>query len=225
MEASELTSQLFHHVIPINKDSLQACEQGEQFPNKGFWRSKDCHLMCEKEVGEGACPQCLEYLVSSRKTIKAKERRLSKPANVKAPVSKTDPERIKLTLQEQRLKCAELERELNEMRAAIVKTNIEVDHELSNDFTKILNEADDKITPFMSLFWQQQKKLFSSSHTGVRYHPMIIRFCLSLAAESPSCYEELRNSKVLVLPKQRRLKDYRNAIRPQHGFQEEIVQG
>ena len=59
--------------------------------------------MCEKEVGEDACLQCLEYLVSSRKTIKAKERRLSKPANVKAPVSKTDPERIKLTLQEQRL--------------------------------------------------------------------------------------------------------------------------
>ena len=208
VEASELTSQLFHHVIPINEEPLQACEQGEQFPNKGFWRSKDCHLMCEKEVGEGACPQCLEYLVSSRKTIKAKERRLSKPANVKAPVSETDPERIKLTLQEQRLKCAELERELNEMRAAIVKTNIEVDHELSNDFTKILNEADDKITPFMSLFWQQQKKLFSSSRTGVRYHPMIIRFCLSLAAKSPSCYEELRNSKVLVLPSQRRLKDY-----------------
>ena len=115
VEASELTSQLFHHVIPINVDSLQACEQGEQFPNKGFWRSKDCHLMCEKEVGEDACLQCLEYLVSSRKTIKAKERRLSKAANVEAPVSKTDPERIKLTLQEQRLKCAKLERKLNEM--------------------------------------------------------------------------------------------------------------
>ena len=52
---------------------------------------------------------------------------------------------------------------------------------------------------------------------------MIIRFCLSLAAKSPSCYEELRNWKVLVLPSQQRLKDYRNAIRPQHGFQEEIV--
>ena len=26
VEASELISQLFHHVIPINKDPLQACE-------------------------------------------------------------------------------------------------------------------------------------------------------------------------------------------------------
>ena len=131
-----------------------------------------------------------------KKDHKSKGKGLSKPAIVMAPVSKTDPERIKLTLQEQRLKCAELEQELNEMRAAIVKTNIEVDHELSNDFAKIFDEADDKITPFMSLFWQQQKKLFPSSRTGVRYHPMIIRFCLSLAAKSRSCYEELRNSSV-----------------------------
>lgn len=52
---------------------------------------------------------------------------------------------------------------------------------------------------------------------------MIIRFCLSLAAKSPSCYEELRNSGVLVLPSQRRLKDYRNAIKPERGFQRGVI--
>ena len=58
----------------------------------------------------------------------------------------------------------------------------------------------------------------------MRYHPMIIRFRLSLAAKSPSCYEELRNSGVLVLPSQRRLKDYRNAIKPKRGFQKEVIE-
>ena len=53
---------------------------------------------------------------------------------------------------------------------------------------------------------------------------MIIRFCLFLAAKSLSRYEELRNSKVLILPSQRRLKDYRNAIRPQRGFNDEVVE-
>ena len=53
---------------------------------------------------------------------------------------------------------------------------------------------------------------------------MIIRLCLSLAAKSPSCYDELPNSKVLVLPSQRWLKDYRNAIKPQRGFQEEVIE-
>ena len=53
---------------------------------------------------------------------------------------------------------------------------------------------------------------------------MIIRFCLCLAAKSPSCYEELQNSGVLVLPSQRRLKDYSNAIKLKRGFQKEIIE-
>eukprot|EP00795_Rhopilema_esculentum_P002185 gene2186-17776_t len=52
---------------------------------------------------------------------------------------------------------------------------------------------------------------------------MLIRFYLSLAAKSPSCYEELRQSNVLVLPSQRRLKDYRNWIRPKPGFREKVI--
>ena len=75
-------------------------------------------------------------------------------------ISKTDPERIKLTMQQQRLRCYELERELNEMRHELQKSSIEVDHELSNDFAKLFDSADNEITPFMNLFWQQQKKLF-----------------------------------------------------------------
>jgi len=110
------------------------------------------------------------------------------------------------------------------MRTELLKSNVEVDHKLSDDFTRILDSSRAKITPFMNLFLQQQQKLFSKGPTGVRYHPMIIRFCLSLASKSPSCYEELRNSGVLVLPSQRRLKDYRNAIKPKRGFQKEVIE-
>ena len=67
------------------------------------------------------------------------------------------------------------------------------------------------------------EKSVKNSATGIQYHPMIIRFSLSLAAKSPSCYEELRNSKVLVLPSQRRPGYYRNAIWPLRGFQDEVV--
>ena len=54
--------------------------------------------------------------------------------------------------------------------------------------------------------------------TNVRYHPMLIRYCLSLAAKSNSTYQELRNSGILVLPSTRPLRDYRNFIKPQTGF-------
>ena len=70
------------------------------------------------------------------------------------------------------------------------------------------------MTPFMNLFWQQQKQLISLRSQGVWYHSMAICFCLSLAAKSSSCYEELRNSGILALPSQRTPRDdcnYRKA--------------
>ena len=52
---------------------------------------------------------------------------------------------------------------------------------------------------------------------------MIIRYCLSLASKSQSCYEELRNSNILVLPSLRTLREYKNCIRPTTGFNENII--
>ena len=205
--ATELTAKLYHHVVPIAANDQMDDENDKvnQFPHQGFWRTKDFLQICEQV--NNVCESCSEYCLSFEKARKAKENRQSKPAHINAPVSKTDSARLKLTLEGQRLRCAQLERELNEMRAELQSTNIKVDHELSNDLTKILGSAADtsKMTPFMKLFWEQQQKLFSRSQKGVRYYPMIIRFCLSLAAKSPSCYEKLRNSEVLVLPSQRRL--------------------
>ena len=227
VQTLELTSKLFHHVVPINHDTVSEQEEEaeeeeqQQFPHKGFWRAKGCLLIQEKEE---ACSVCTTYAGCANSAQKAKESRSSKPAHLNAPVTKTDPERIKLTLQEERLKCAQLEQALSEMRVELEKSSMDIDNELSNDFIKILDSADTKITPFMKLFWQEQRKLFTRSTTGVRYHPMIIRFCLCLAAKSPSCYEELRNSGVLVLPSQRRLKDYRNVIKPKRGFQKEVIE-
>lgn len=85
------------------------------------------------------------------------------------------------------------------MRVEFVKINIEVDYEFSIDFCKIINLVDDfEIILFMKLFWEQQRKLFFSSVIGVRFYFMIIRFCLLFVVKSLLCYEELRNSKVLV---------------------------
>ena len=123
------------------------------------------------------------------------------------------------------LKCAKLEKELEEMKIEIEKASITVDDEISNDLISILSKVNSnkEMTPFMQLFWQQQKKMLQTSTKGIRYHPMIIRFCLSLATKSSSCYEELRNSGVLILPSQRTLRDYRNAIRPKVGFNAESI--
>ena len=65
----------------------------------------------------------------------------------------------------------------------------------------------------MKLFWEEQQKyLSSSSKTSVLYHPMIIRYCLGLAAKSPSVYDKKTNSGFVILPSRRRLRDYNKAL-------------
>ena len=74
------------------------------------------------------------------------------------------------------------------------------------------------VPPFMKLFWEEQQKYLSaSSSKSVRYHPMIIRYCLGLAATSPAVYDEIRfdektNSGFVILPSRRRLRDYKKNI-------------
>ena len=81
------------------------------------------------------------------------------------------------------------------MRTELQKNTVLVDNELGKDFSSIINESQDSdMTPFMKLFWQEQKKLFSHSMKGQRYHPMIIRFCLSLQSKSPAAYKEFRDA-------------------------------
>ena len=47
VNAIELSSKLFHHVIPVCHDPMHDGEENEeqQFPHKGFWRVKGCLLL------------------------------------------------------------------------------------------------------------------------------------------------------------------------------------
>lgn len=218
----ELSSSILHHVIAKSVDPLlNDDDDGSSFPHQEYWRTRGCAVLFDN--GKQCC-SCHHYSHKSELSHMAKQKKLAEPAHLFSPVSQTTPERIKLTLQMQRFKCAELEQKLEEMKLEIQKSSVEVDHQLSQDITSILGKSDMNITPFMDLFWQQQKKLLTRSSTGVRYHPMVIPYCLSLATKSPACYEELRKSKILLLPSQRTLKDYRNCIRPKARFQEEVIE-
>ena len=196
----ELSSSILHHVIPKSVDPLlNDDDDGSSFPHQEYWRTRGCAVLFDN--GKQCC-SCHHYPHKSELSHMAKQKKLAEPAHLFSPVSQTAPERIKLTLQMQRFKCAELEQTLEEMKLEIQKSSVEVDHQLSQDITSILGKSDMNITPFMDLFWQQRKKLLTRSSAGVRYHPMVIRYCLSLATKSPACYEELRKSKILVLPSQ-----------------------
>ena len=155
---------------------------------------------------------------------------MSQAAKLKAPISMTSPVRVKLTLQESRLKCRKLESRIKEMQESLSTCSTPVGNELNQDFISLFNSCDQKdLSNVMKLFWEEQQKYIKSScPSSIRYHPMIIKYCLSLAAKSSSAYSELRydnktGSGILVLPSMRTLRDYRNYIRPQKGFNPQII--
>ena len=116
------------------------------------------------------------------------------------------------------------------MKASLEMDSQPVDSELCKDVITLFSGCDQgHVPPFTKLFWEEQQKyLSSSSSSSIRHHPMIIKYCLSLAAKSYSAYSDLRynsrtGSGVLILPSLRTLRDYKNYIRPKRGFNNEVV--
>ena len=134
-----------------------------------------------------------------------------------------------MALKEERCERKKLEAEVKDlhekierMKSGIQCDGIEVNESMDSDIKEIMDTDVENVSPFVKLFWEQQKVAFANSNVR-KYNPMIICFCLSLAAKSSSAYDELRDSKVLTLPSRRTLRDYRNAIRPSVGFTKAVI--
>ena len=217
---------IYCHVITLNDDTSGISDDDDEikalnpYKRKQFMRNVKCWMLLTVEEECEYC-KCSEKQFSQME-IKSKQH-LATPAKLRAPLTKTSSERVIAALQLKRLECKQTKLELEQMKMEINKSSVIIDKELSDDFTTIFSNAKD-VTPFMKLFWQQQQELMKTGGTNVRYHPMIIRYCLSLAAKSNSAYEELRNSGVLVLPSTHTLRDYKNVIKPQTGFSRQVIE-
>ena len=217
------------HVIPRKFSYLefqQSCSP-PRFLQDEFLRSLNCPLLIS---GKNQCSSCLDHGANLNYEIKRKESRLNQPAKLFAPIKFTSPERIKLTLQQNRLKCKELEQQIEEMRQSLANHSKPVDPQLNQDLLSLFSGCDEKdMPPFMKLFWEEQQHYISKSESSsIRYHPMVIKFCLALAAKSSSSYSDLRydsktGSGILVLPSLRTLRDYKNYIRPRRGFNPDVI--
>ena len=194
-----------------------------------YYRSSSCFFISNTQL----CTNCNNFQNSRRSQIQKSNKKQEAmnliPAKPKAPISKTSSTRIKLTLQQYRIENKFLREKNDELQQEICKSSVKVSTDLGNDMVTIMSGADQsKISPFMKFFWEEQQKYLKSSSTGVRYHPMIIRYCLSLAAKSSAAYDEIRYDEkkgtgFLILPSRRRLRDYKNYIKPQRGFNPEII--
>ena len=75
---------------------------------------------------------------------------------------------------------------------------------------------------FQRIFWDQQKMAAQRSPKGMRWHPLMIRWCLYLRHQSSKAYETLRKSGCFTLPSQRTLRDYSNCVQASSGFSHQV---
>ena len=211
------------HVIPLIDDT--DCQSDDEdipppvipFPSKKFIRDIHCSVLSKEK-----CSPCRN---SEREIIfqeKQKATHAATPAKAKAPLSKTDRKRVEAALIKTRIECKQTKKELERIKRELEKGSVEVDMQLGDDLETIFSNAIE-VTTFMKLFWRQQMDMRKTSSRNVRYHPMLIRYCLSLFTKSRSDYGELRNSGILVLPSSRTLQDYKNYIKPKTGFSSQVV--
>lgn len=78
---------------------------------------------------------------------------------------------------------------------------------------------------FKKLFWKEQLKAVSKKDMRqVRWHPLLIRWCLNLKLMSSSAYHAMRTAGFICLPSERTLRDYSNYFKCKAGFQLEVNQ-
>ena len=125
-----------------------------------------------------------------------------------------------------KLRVCRLEEKIAE---ATQKSGVVLNSELGEDMKQMMLFSTDEVSrahpegSFARLFWDQQKKAFESTDPRqVRWHPLIIKWCLYLRHRSSGAYETLRTSGILKLPSQRTLRDYTHYIKARSGFSTEV---
>lgn len=130
-------------------------------------------------------------------------------------------------------RAQEAEKEVKRLQHIIersVETNgTAVDPILHDDLVTIMEEESETIKQqykkgtFKHLFWEQQLKAAKAKGpNGIRWHPMMIRWCLNLKMISSAAYHAMRSSGFVTLPSERTLRDYSNLFQSKAGFQHEV---
>ena len=95
--------------------------------------------------------------------------------------------------------------------------------------TQIMSDNVDQVhkayseNSFARLLWDSQLKAATvKDHRQVRWHPLLIKWCLNLKLLSSSAYSAMRTSGFLTLPSERTLQDYVHHFKDKPGFQKEV---
>ena len=104
-----------------------------------------------------------------------------------------------------------------------------VDQTLHGDLLTIMDENYGQIKETLSegsyarLFWEEQLKAAKlKDPRQIRWHPLMIKWCLNLKLISSAAYHAVQSSGFLRLPSERTLRDFTHYVKSQQGFHPEL---
>ena len=202
-------------------------------------RHRDCNILCDSTTL--ICSQCSKFQASLRKTksLMRKEKedpniRLNRTSDSSKANIKNLPrdQLIERLINVQKQKKYAIKKVLS-MSAAINKLILKDGVTISSDQHSVCKEimsdnecSFDEDSP-QFLLWQQQKEQASKKDSrGMRWHPLIIRWCLSIYHTSPAAYAQISSKKLqfLKLPHVNTLKKFTNFTSPSSGFNPDILE-
>ena len=195
-------------------------------------RTSDCAIIIP-DTSTRRCEKCVKY----RDTLRSSYANYIKP---KADATMTDPSshvnmryittpqrksRVIKRTRQVGLQTRRIQRLEQKLANLIKEKGVAVDTELHTGLTQIMNShsADTDILPDGSLkkiFWQQQLKAASlKDMRQIRWHPVIIKWCLGLKLKS---YSAMKDTGFIKLPSECTLRDYTHVFQAKCGIQAEV---
>ena len=191
---------------------------------------------CEIVVNTLKCSSCKNYRSCLRGMYSRWSKRSS--SDVSDSSSHTNnrylrsPEKlVKIANLKSRAYAAEqdIDRLKDKIRQAAEKEGEILDKDLNSDLLDVMHDNSAQIKEaypegsFRRLYWEEQMKLATVKDARqVRWHPMMIKWCLNLKILSTAAYHAVRTSGCITLPSERTLRDYTHYFETKTGFQCEV---
>ena len=191
--------QLLIHGVKCNSCSTYRATLGVMY-NRWLRRSSE-------DISDSSSHANVRYMnTPEKKQIIAKLKKRAKSAEVE--------------LQKLKVKV----RELTQNQGQII------DGAFHDDLFGIMQENNEEVKKkypegsFQRLFWEEQINAARVKNSRqIRWHPLIIRWCLNLKLLSSAAYHATRTAEFIKLPSERTLHDYPHYFKSKVGFQLEVT--